>query len=212
MSTPIPHFRNFKGHGYDPGQNSWFEFSIVDFNFQIQHLNFTAEFKNLYSCFRIHIIGKRFYTCRLAFELNFFIWPCSRYIFNSLCQITQSNHVIFNSTNKFLHTATFCQFWYLDQYSTFDGDENFAFDTYLAHFASHSVIFQTQPRIFWTQLLNFCLRLSAEKKKNLAKNNMHIYLGRTSLVITEYREYFMESAGVRYVRTSCWRIRNRTSA
>ena len=73
MSTPIPHFRNFKGHGYDLGQNSWFEFSIADFNFQIQHLNFTAEFKNLYSSFRIHIIGKRFYPCRLAFKLNFFI-------------------------------------------------------------------------------------------------------------------------------------------
>ena len=26
-----------------------------------------------------------------------------------------------------------------------------------------------------------------------------------------YREYFMESAGVRILRTSCWRIRNRTS-
>ena len=25
------------------------------------------------------------------------------------------------------------------------------------------------------------------------------------------REYFMESAGVRYLRTRCWRIRNRTS-
>ena len=25
------------------------------------------------------------------------------------------------------------------------------------------------------------------------------------------REYFIESAGVRYLRTSCWRIRNRTS-
>ena len=25
------------------------------------------------------------------------------------------------------------------------------------------------------------------------------------------REYFMESAGVRYLRTSCWRIRNRTN-
>ena len=130
MSTPIPHFRNFKGHGYDLGQNSWFEFSIADFNFQIQHLNFTAEFKNLYSSFRIHIIGKRFYPCRLAFELNFFIWPCSRCIFNSPCQITQSNHVIFNLTNKFLHTATFCQFWYLNRYSTFDGDSNFAFDTF----------------------------------------------------------------------------------
>ena len=27
----------------------------------------------------------------------------------------------------------------------------------------------------------------------------------------ENREYFMESAGVRYLRTGCWRIRNRTS-
>ena len=71
MSTPISHLRNLKGNGYDPGQNSWFEFSIVDFIFKIQHLNFTAEFKNLYSSFRIHIIGKRFYACRLAFELNF---------------------------------------------------------------------------------------------------------------------------------------------
>ena len=26
-----------------------------------------------------------------------------------------------------------------------------------------------------------------------------------------YREYFMESAGVRYLRTSCWRFTNRTS-
>ena len=26
-----------------------------------------------------------------------------------------------------------------------------------------------------------------------------------------HREYFMESAGVRYLRTSCWRIRNRMS-
>ena len=26
-----------------------------------------------------------------------------------------------------------------------------------------------------------------------------------------YREYFMESAAVRYLRTSCWRIKNRTS-
>ena len=25
------------------------------------------------------------------------------------------------------------------------------------------------------------------------------------------REYFMENAGVRYLRSSCWRIRNRTS-
>ena len=58
---------------YDPRQNSWFEFLIVDLNFHLQHLSFTAELKNLYSFLRIHIIGKRFYTCLLAFEFNFFI-------------------------------------------------------------------------------------------------------------------------------------------
>ena len=63
------------------------------FKFQLQHLNFTTEFNILHSSFRVQIIGKRFYTCLLAFELNFFIWPCSLYIFNS--------------TNKFLYTATF---------------------------------------------------------------------------------------------------------
>ena len=48
------------------------------FKFQLKHLNFTAEFIILHSSFRVHIIGKRFYTksCRLAFELNFFIWAC----------------------------------------------------------------------------------------------------------------------------------------
>ena len=76
----------------DPRQNSWFEFWIAHLNFQLQHLNFTAEFNTLHSSFQIHIIGKRFYICLLAFELNFFMWPCSLYIFNS--------------TNKFLYTAT----------------------------------------------------------------------------------------------------------
>ena len=32
-----------------------------------------------------------------------------------------------------------------------------------------------------------------------------------SVIQRIYREYFMESAGLRYLRTSCWRIRNRTS-
>ena len=46
MSTPIPHFRNFKGNGLDPRQNSRFEFSTNDFIFPTYDLNFTAEFKN----------------------------------------------------------------------------------------------------------------------------------------------------------------------
>ena len=62
------------------------------FKFSTSKLDFTAEFNIIHSSFRIHIIGKRFYTCLLAFELNVFIWPCSLYIFNS--------------TNKFLYTAT----------------------------------------------------------------------------------------------------------
>ena len=33
-------------------------------------------------------------------------------------------------------------------------------DTHSAHFASHRVIFQTQPRRFSTQLLKFCLRFN----------------------------------------------------
>ena len=92
---------------YNPRQNSWFIFWIAHLNFQLQNLNLTAEFNILHSSLRVYIIGKRFYTCRLAFEFNFFIWPCSRHIFYSLCQITQSNHAIFNSTNKFLYSATF---------------------------------------------------------------------------------------------------------
>ena len=42
-------------------------------NFQLQNLNFTSEFNILHSSFRVHVFGKRFYTCLLAFELNFFI-------------------------------------------------------------------------------------------------------------------------------------------
>ena len=58
---------------YDPRQISWFVFYIAHLNFQLQNLNSTAEFYILQSSFRVHIIGKRFYNCRLAFELNFFI-------------------------------------------------------------------------------------------------------------------------------------------
>ena len=72
----------------------WFSTSALEFYSWIQN----------FSLFLIY--GKRFYTFLWNFELNFFIWPCSVYIFNSRCQITQLNHAIFNSTNKFLFTAT----------------------------------------------------------------------------------------------------------
>ena len=55
--------------------NCWFQFP----NSALEFYSWIQKFILL---IRIHIIGKRFYTCLLAFELNFFIWPCSRYIFN----------------------------------------------------------------------------------------------------------------------------------
>ena len=93
---------NYRGGCYRPyyGVRSslkfmvWFSTSALEFYSWIQ--NFAL----------VLIYGKRFYTFLLNFELNFFIWPCSVYIFNSRCQITQLNHAIFNSTNKFLFTAT----------------------------------------------------------------------------------------------------------
>ena len=44
---------------YDRRQNSLFEFQIHHFNFQLQQLNCTAQFKILHSSFRFHIIGRR---------------------------------------------------------------------------------------------------------------------------------------------------------
>ena len=42
---------------------------IADLNFQLQHLNFTAEFNILHSSFRIHIMGKCFYTFSFWIQL-----------------------------------------------------------------------------------------------------------------------------------------------
>ena len=88
-----------------------------------------------------------------------YIWPCSRYIFNSLCQITLSNHVSTRQTN-FYSLLLFISFDTWTSTLHFTEIRTFAFDTHLVHFASHRVIFQTQPLIFSTQLLNFCLRFS----------------------------------------------------
>ena len=47
-----------------------------------------------------------------------------------------------------------------------------------------------------------------------ARCHMYIVYIRTDQLLQSqivHREYFMESAGVRYLRKSCWRIRNRTS-
>ena len=50
---------DFFSMAYDPRQNSLFEFKIHNLNFQLQQLNFTAQFKILHSSFRFHIIGRR---------------------------------------------------------------------------------------------------------------------------------------------------------
>ena len=42
---------------------------IADLNFQLQQLNFTAEFNILHSSFRIHIMGKCFYTFSFWIQL-----------------------------------------------------------------------------------------------------------------------------------------------
>ena len=90
-------FGNLKRVPYTPlHRASQYGVRNCSFKFSTSTLEFTAKFYTLNSSFQIHIIGKRFYICLLAFELNFFMWPCSLYIFNS--------------TNKFLYTATFYQF------------------------------------------------------------------------------------------------------
>ena len=77
---------------------------------------------------------------------------------------------------------------------------------------------------FRSPYLWFCLRCYivndgpdlARKNPSEKINNQQPFLYRSLYErkyeeIYVYREYFMESAGVRYLRTSCWRIRNRTS-
>ena len=53
--------------------------------------------------------------------------------------------------------------------------------------------------------LRHCWGRSAILKMPSEWQNIHVH----SSVL--HREYFMESAGVRYLRTSCWHIRNRSS-
>ena len=78
--------------------------------------------------------------------------------------------------------------------------------------------------LFRSPYLWFCLRCYivndgpdlARKNPSEKINNQQPFLYRSLYErkyeeIYVYREYFMESAGVRYLRTSCWRIRNRTS-
>ena len=58
---------------------------------------------------------------------------------------------------------------------------------------------RTSKREFWNQRFRKFTNVSINKAKFV------------NIWCPIYREYFMESAGVRYLRTSCWRIRNRTS-
>ena len=97
-----------------------------------------------------------------------------------------------------------------------------------ALFTSHSVIWQQW--LFWNhsgQSFPFvwsvvsisiyytlpCIFLSRYLSCNLFIILCAVLIVFQSLQLDDiiYREYFMESAGVRYLRTSCWRIRNGTS-
>ena len=121
---------------------------ICHLNFQLQHLNFTAEFNILHSSFRIHIIGKCFYTCLLAFYLIvhfqldkqivihcyfllvlipepvLYIWlrcePCIQY---SLAAFRQSPRQISNSTS-YSFNSTF-EFLFRLQWSLVETKEAF---------------------------------------------------------------------------------------
>ena len=57
-------------------------------------------------------------------------------------------------------------------------------------------------------LTPFCWHLRVNPYRLLSRSASHVLWMRVS---SANREYFMESAGVRYLRTSCWRVRNRTS-
>ena len=60
-------------------------------------------------------------------------------------------------------------------------------------------VYHDNTLVIWESQFLYNLLLLTQKR--------HIFF----LMGDIHREYFMESAGVRYLRTSCWRIRNRTS-
>ena len=109
----------------------------------------TLEFYGWIQNFKLFFItGKQFYPYLLASELNFFIWPSLAVHFQlAMFNHTQVKPCNFQLDEQILYTASFYYFWCLNQYSTFDWDENFAVDTQSAHFASHRVKFQIQLRI-----------------------------------------------------------------
>ena len=71
---------------------------------------------------------------------------------------------------------------------------------------------------FWKSFDKFYSKLS-NQMKFLSVQDIIMDITESSCSLLNYlilirkihREYFMESVGVRYLRTSCWRIRNRTS-
>ena len=76
----------------------------------------------IHSFFRIHIIGKRFYTRLSAFELDLVCWTFSTRFVRLHSQTMQFST---RRTNFYTPLLSFW-FWYLSQYSTFDWDANFA--------------------------------------------------------------------------------------
>ena len=116
---------------------------IAELNFQLQHLNFIAEFNILHSSFRIHIMGKCFYT--FSFWIQLFYMTLFAVYFQLAKQIFIHCYflLVLMPDEPALYIWQRCQFCI--RYS-------------LAPFRlSHHIKFQTQHRIFSTQLLNFCL-------------------------------------------------------
>ena len=69
-----------------------------------------------------------------------------------------------------------------------------------------------KPRIHGWLKLKYCYQMQYRYSHFLIRcftefRKLKVY----NKIYVVYREYFMESAGVRYLRTNCWRIRNRTS-
>ena len=113
----------------------------------------------IHSSFRIHIIGKRFYTRLLAFELNF-LFDLVRWTFSTRFVRLHSQTMQFSTRSEqiFIHFYfrfgfdTWASILHLTKMRTLQ------FDTHSVNFATRRVIFQTRLRIFSTQLWNFRFR------------------------------------------------------
>ena len=122
------------------GLNFQLLISILKFNTWILQLNskiytLPLEFASL----------ETFLHLPFSFLTQLFVWPCSRYIFNSLCQIIHCSQTMQFSTRRTnFYTASLLLFISFDDWTI----------------TLHLTEIRTLHSIFSTQLLNFCLRFS----------------------------------------------------